>query len=88
MLYEYFAEQRMKFSAVAPEQSHLILLSATMSEKVERFVAYSSLDKPLKVLVNTNQTVAFNLHQGFIRIHRKFKTKPNGEYGDGEDGNE
>lgn len=44
-----------------------MLFSATMTEQVKA-LASVSLSKPVKVFVNNNQTVAFNLRQEFIRI--------------------
>lgn len=44
-----------------------MLFSATMTEQVKS-LASVSLSRPIKVFVNNNQTVAFNLRQEFIRI--------------------
>ncbi|OAD54146.1 putative ATP-dependent RNA helicase DDX27 [Eufriesea mexicana] len=47
-----------------------ILFSATMTEEVKDLAAVS-LNKPVKVFVDSNQDVAFNLRQEFIRIRKE-----------------
>ncbi|CAL7938635.1 unnamed protein product [Xylocopa violacea] len=70
MLDEYFAEQMKYIIKQCSRSRSTILFSATMTEEVKDLAAVS-LNKPVKVFVDSNQDVAFNLRQEFIRIRKE-----------------
>ncbi|GAB1870099.1 RNA helicase [Camponotus japonicus] len=70
MLDEYFAEQMKYIVKQCARTKQTILFSATMTEEVKDLAAVS-LNNPVKIFVDSNQDVAFNLRQEFIRIRKE-----------------
>lgn len=67
MLDEYFAEQMKEIIKQCSRTRQTMLFSATMTEEVESLAAVS-LNKPVRLFVDSNTEVAFNLRQEFVRI--------------------
>lgn len=67
MLDEYFAEQMKEIVKQCARTRQTVLFSATMTDEVENLAAVSLTD-PVRLFVDSNKDVAFNLRQEFIRI--------------------
>ncbi|RZF43669.1 hypothetical protein LSTR_LSTR015675 [Laodelphax striatellus] len=65
ILDEYFQEQLHEIVKQCARTRQTLLFSATMTDAV-RDLASVSLDKPVRIFVDNNQDVAFNLRQEFV----------------------
>lgn len=72
MLDEYFAEQMKEIVKQCARTRQTVLFSATMTDEVENLAAVSLTD-PVRLFVDSNKDVAFNLRQEFIRIRLYLK---------------
>ncbi|XP_044746859.1 probable ATP-dependent RNA helicase DDX27 [Coccinella septempunctata] len=67
ILDEYFSEQMNEIIKQCSRTRQTMLFSATMTEEVEKLAAVS-LNKPVRLFVDSNTQVAFNLRQEFVKI--------------------
>jgi len=67
MLDECFLEQMKEVVRSCSRTRQTLLFSATMTDQVEQ-LATVSLNKPVKVFVDSNKVVAWNLKQEFVRV--------------------
>merc|ERR1719445_2820075 len=67
ILDECFLEQMKEIVKSCSRTRQTLLFSATMTDQVEQ-LATVSLNKPVKVFVDSNKVVAWNLRQEFVRL--------------------
>lgn len=67
MLDENFSDQMKHIAKMCSRTRQTLLFSATMTEAINE-LASVCLSKPVKIFVDSNQDVAFNLRQEFVRL--------------------
>ncbi|XKL59284.1 hypothetical protein PGB90_000300 [Kerria lacca] len=67
MLDENFADQMKQVVKMCSRTRQTLLFSATMTEAVNDLISVC-LTRPVKIFVDSNQDVAFNLRQEFVRL--------------------
>lgn len=79
MLDEYFQEQMTEIIKQCARTRQTLLFSATMTDAVNDLAAVS-LSKPVKLFVDNNQDVAFNLRQEFVKLVIFFNYSCNSDF--------
>lgn len=74
MLDENFSDQMKHIAKMCSRTRQTLLFSATMTEAINE-LASVCLSKPVKIFVDSNQDVAFNLRQEFVRYLFYFNYK-------------
>ncbi|XP_075223174.1 dead-box helicase Rs1 [Lycorma delicatula] len=77
MLDEYFQEQMTEIIKQCSRTRQTLLFSATMTDAVTDLAAVS-LDRPVRIFVDNNRDVAFNLRQEFVKIRKQHEADREG----------